>query len=69
MSRQADPGSVDVSELGAFGHWVVTDRDNETAKGMYRRPCMTTSDLRDVVFSLDPRAVADALGRVDLQPL
>jgi len=37
----------------AFGFWVVTDRANTAAMALYRTCDLTTSDLEDVVFSLD----------------
>ena len=41
-------------ERGAFGLWVVTDRANTAAMGMYGKCGLATSDLEDVVFSMVP---------------
>ncbi len=50
-SNLIDAFRREAERLDAFGLWVVTDRDNEAAMGMYRKCGLTHSDLQDVVFS------------------
>jgi GNAT superfamily N-acetyltransferase len=42
---------AEARRLEAFGLWVVTDRANVAAMGMYRKCGLATSDLDDAVFS------------------